>query len=143
MKKCPKCGSTCSDKARFCGKCGADLSVIHAVKRKKRIWTVFLMIALIGSMAVGGKNFMQNRANGDTIVMLSGETLKVLTNRKTDRTIDIPADSTTGIRSSELKFSPDGKYICYLTKYDEIAETGDLYICEYRKLNLNYSWNNI
>lgn len=141
MKKCPKCGSACSDKARFCGKCGADLSVIHAVKRKKRIWPVFLMVALIGSMAVGGKIFMQNRANGDTIVMLSGETLKVLTNRKADSTIDIPADSTTGIRSSELKFSPDGKYICYLTKYDEIAETGDLYICEYRKLKQKSSAN--
>ena len=141
MKKCPKCGSTCSDKARFCGKCGADLSVIHAVKRKKRIWTVFLMIALIGSMVVGGKIFMQNRANEDTIVMLSGETLKVLTNQKANRTIDIPADSTTGIRPSELKFSLDGKYICYLTNYDEIAETGDLYICEYRKLKQKSSAN--
>ena len=85
---------------------------------------------LFGGKSSSGKN---------AVVMLQDERYELLTNLKKGGLTDVSAAKSELYYDSMVRFSPDGKYFYYLTKYD--GWTGTLCRAEYAKLKEGSSKN--
>lgn len=99
---------------------------------------VILVVLLAGGFFLfGGKG----GAGKNAVVMLQDERYELLTNLKKGELTDIGAFKSEYDDEDEnmVRFSPDGKYFYYLTKYD--GWTGTLCRAEYAKLKADSSKN--
>lgn len=97
---------------------------------------VVLVVLLAGGFLLfGGKSSSGKNA----VVMLQDERYELLTNLKKGDLTDVSAAKSELYYDSMVRFSPDGKYFYYLTKYD--GWTGTLCRAEYAKLKEGSSKN--
>lgn len=113
-----------------------------AAARKHPNVKLFAVIAVIlvvllagGFLLFGGKSGSGKNA----VVMLQDERYELLTNLKKGKLTDVGAAKSDFYDESMVRFSPDGKYFYYLTKYD--GWTGTLCRAEYAKLKEGSSKN--
>lgn len=155
---CPNCGKEVSDNVSFCRHCGASLAEVvqepgnvgvavsgKNPKSKSKVYIligIFLvLLVIIGS--VGVKFLLsQNQTRGNAYVYLSDGKYELLTDLKNNQIIELASSKSDYARDSLLSFSPDGKYVYYYSKVDDITNTGSLCRAEYRKMKNNSSKNN-
>lgn len=113
-----------------------------AAARKKQSIKLIAVIAVVlvvllagGFLLFGGKSSSGKNA----VVMLQDERYELLTNLKKGGLTDVSAAKSELYYDSMVRFSPDGKYFYYLTKYD--GWTGTLCRAEYAKLKEGSSKN--
>lgn len=131
MKKCQVCGSVWSDEIRYCGKCGTDISKKTRKKHKKE--KVLVSVMVVAVIAVTSVWNLNRSNNGRVYIWLRDGRYEIFTENKKSA-VKVPNSDNA---SDFLQFSPDDKYIYYLTKYDSSVGTGNLYRCEYKKLGKN------
>lgn len=145
---CPNCGKKVSCNSKFCGCCGANLSEIVQGQRdrvastsekntKSKVYIlvgIFLaLLLIIGSISV--KIVLCQRS--DAYVYLSDGKYELLTNLKNDQAIEMDSCKWGYTKDSFLSFSPDGKYVYYYSKVNDITNTGSLCRAEYGKMKKN------
>lgn len=80
------------------------------------------------------------RNSAQAYAYLADETYQLLSGLEGD-TIEIASSRSSSLNANLLAFSPDGKYVYYLTKYDSSSGTGTLCRAQYRKLKEDSSKN--
>lgn len=91
------------------------------------------VIVIIVFLAVRGiLPGISNRNNA--CVYLSDGDFELITNLDKETTIEIAPSKSESVRSDLVSFSPDGKYVYYIAKYDSASGTGTLCKAEYKEL---------
>lgn len=168
--KCLKCGAQLPDGAKFCGSCGCKVEVPAqaiaprkptapvsqptqkavtvepdhgaAAARKGKLPLLILgVVILLVVLAVVFFGMLGGGSHKDAYILLKDGHYQLLTNLNKGNLIDIASlksdDDTSGI----VRFSKDGKYIYFFTKYNDDTNTGTLCRTDYGKLKANSSKN--
>lgn len=157
---CPKCGAKLQDGSSFCSSCGSKLnekSVTNSVQdsteksrntfvKKINIKKLIPVIAVVIIIVVAGllvKFFLNFGTSKDNAyVYFSGSDYEVLTNLKKKNAAKLDASGIDEVYSNYVRFSEDGKYVYYISKYNSEIYTGTLCRAEYGKLKANSEKNN-
>lgn len=155
---CPKCGKQIPDGSKFCCICGEKLAaepVVTVENRKAAVAVVkpapvktggkidvkkyipiaavvagvlLLVVLVIALFSGSGK---------PEYAYLSGGRYYLISDLKDAESLELAAAKSDSVRSGMLRFSPDGKYVCYFTKFDYYNETGTLCRARLDKLSDN------
>ena len=140
---CPECGREVADGSKYCGFCGKKLpeqktkGVKQEIKqktikkekptevktRKKGKFPVAVLLLILAAIiaVLAGVFLISDSGKDNVYAVVSGGNYEVVTNIKKGETAPVAM-----AKSNEyfLRFSPDAKYIFYITKYDDDYEKG-------------------
>lgn len=167
---CPNCARKIPENCKFCSACGTNLTefsekVMENEGQKERPITfseiphvqpepilpkkrknfrkfvgIVAVIVITAFLTVTGiLSGISNRNNA--CVYFSDGDFELITNLNKETTIEIASGKSEGVRSDLVSFSPDGKYVYYIVKYDSASGTGTLCKAEYKKLKENTEKN--
>lgn len=156
---CPKCGKQIPDGSRFCSICGEKIAVpepVVTVENRKTAVTVVqpgavrtggkiqikkyipLAAAVVGILAlVLLVSALFSGSGKAEYAYLSGGRYYLISDLKDAESLELAAAKSDSVRDGMLRFSPDGKYVYYFTKYDYYNETGTLCRAKLDKLSDN------
>lgn len=164
---CPKCGAQVTSGSKFSGECGASLNNqenmlssnsnektyktaysennnktkkdVHTLKSKKtkKYITILILSVLALSCLIVALKLLVFGSDVNSYVILSDGNFELLTDLKDAKTITIDSSRTNNVNPELVSFSPDGKYIYYLSKYDEDTYSGLLCRAEIKKIKQN------
>lgn len=98
---------------------------------------VVVVIVIIVLVSVLGKS----KKSDNAYVYLSSGSYELITNLKKGDSIEISSSRSSDTASGLVRFSSDGTYVYYFTKYDSSTNTGTLCRAEYAKLKDGSSKN--
>lgn len=99
------------------------------------------VVVIVGCIIGFGAMF-SGSAGGDAYAYISNGKYNLFTNLNSkDGTIEISSTKSTSTSLDMLQFSPDGKYVYFLTKYDSYSGTGTLCRAECGRLRPNSTKN--
>lgn len=154
---CPKCGQQLADGSQFCGACGSPLNVTvqsdpqdpktgqdgqpagNTSDKKKfplkvliiaAAAVVVVVVAVIVLVSVLGKS----KSADNAYVYLSDGSYEYIANLSKGTSVEISSSKSSDISSNLVRFSSDGTYVYYFTKYDSSTGTGTLCRAQYAKL---------
>ena len=154
---CPKCGQQLADGSQFCGACGSPLNVTaqpdpqdpktgqdgqpagNTSDKKKfplkvliiaAAAVVVVVVAVIILVSVLGKS----KSADNAYVYLSDGSYEYIANLSKGTSVEISSSKSSDISSNLVRFSSDGTYVYYFTKYDSSTGTGTLCRAQYAKL---------
>lgn len=156
---CPKCGKQIPDGSKFCCVCGEKLAAaepVVTVENKKAAIAVVKPGPVKAGMKLDWKKYVPLAAGAAGLLLLvvlvislfsgpgraeyaylSGGRYYLITDLKDAESLELAASKSDSTRSGLLRFSPDGKYVCYFTKFDYYNETGTLCRARLDKLSDN------
>lgn len=156
---CPQCGAPLPEGAKFCGRCGAQITVpaqkpapykmempaavqpdlgAAAKKASRPKWLVpgiaAVLVVLVVLFFVFGRSSSGGILGSDAYILLQDGKYKLLTDLSKEDLLEIASAKSDAESERLVQFSLDGKYIYYFTKYDADNSTGTLCRAEYGKL---------
>lgn len=156
---CPKCGKQIPDGSKFCCICGEKLAaaepVVTVENTKAAVAVVKPRTEKVGGKVDIKKYIPMAAAAAGVLILLvlvislfsgsgkpeyaylSGGRYYLISDLKDAESLELAAAKSDSIRSGMLRFSPDGKYVCYFTKFDYYNETGTLCRARLDKLGNN------
>lgn len=167
---CPNCGAALPENSRFCGVCGAKIYEEENVttgpqetgtnnveisgekrngdtavppKRKINRTTIIGIITAVVFAAVAiflVRFLIASVSSKNAYVCLSNGKYEVIKDLKDDP-VEIESTRSSDFEENLVSFSPDGKYVYYLTEYDYSMDTGTLCRAKYGKLTDSSSKN--
>ena len=167
---CPNCGAALPENSRFCGVCGAKIYEEENVttgpqetgtnnveisgekrngdtavppKRKINRTTIIGIITAVVFAAVAiflVRFLISSVSSKNAYVCLSNGKYEVIKDLKDDP-VEIESTRSSDFEENLVSFSPDGKYVYYLTEYDYSMDTGTLCRAKYGKLTDSSSKN--
>lgn len=157
---CPKCGKELPDGSRFCGSCGEKLadsikkevsSNDNIAKSKKMTLNkknLLILIPIIVVIAFIGIKVFIPMGNENVYVYAGNGEYRFVTDIENDDGIKLSSTNSISYEPKELgqnqnlfKFSSDGKYLYFFSKFDEETYSGTLCQAEYKKLKKDSSKN--
>ncbi len=107
---------------------------------KKILIPVIALVVIVG-IIIGVVSIIGKAGNKNAYVCFSDGSYELITNVKKGETIEIADAKSDDDYSGRVKFSKDGKYVYYITKFDDSDYTGTLCRAEYEKLKEDSSKN--
>ena len=167
---CPNCGKQLPDGSRFCGFCGKSVNAAAqpdpsgakvnterqappgaapgkaAEKKKFPLKIVIIAAAAVVVIVIAAVILIplllgKSKSADNAYVYLSDGSYELVTNLKKGTSVEISSSKFSDISSNLVKFSSDGTYVYYYTKYDYDTYTGTLCRAQYSKLKENSSKN--
>lgn len=108
---------------------------------KKRIITIAVAVVAVIAVIFGVKALFSLFGGDEAYVYVSDGSYGLLTDLSGENAIEIASTRSDYAYASFVEFSPDGKYVYYITRYDSSLNTGSLNRAEIGRLGENASRN--